>query len=530
MINFDVRLFPNKRTNSGHGGSAALTLATEALGLKFLSEYGLPRPRCSLLLGNRTLKFDKGRRAAQKGVVETIKRLPYNHPHILQEREQRAQELHQNSISVRVIQFGWEGRDSVFSVEWEKKDFVDACGIFFKDDPRELRIKYFAPDTTRIIAMRFSQINWTATSISIRGEPTIYISLAIPPSFESEATPERMRQIQLSRPIRPNGSVYDFEPRQRMSAFDEDSASAMPYASLAIRLICKTEADVRMFKRLGKTAKLPEPQDFGYAIEYRGIFSTFKTAALEEWLRLLDFQVAFQVEALIRSFVVDLEELLGLQRDINTLVRGKGSAFTAAFLRHFRTQVRLLCWDYNESLESSESVEQCFKRCLQDFKLPSRPSVLTRPGEGTFDCLHVIQTPSTIYLEGPFPERSNRVIRSYPGHHLNFLRVSFTDEDRLQYRFNREVDGRSFISSRVGGALHSGITVAGRDFEFLAYSQSALKEHSVGFNCLACNFKLTGTNRCGISNHSKMITDAPLMLHISSAVSAPSLIWHLTAD
>lgn len=501
-MNFDVRLFPNKRTNFGHSGSGALTLSKEALGLKFLENYGslqgLPRPRLTLNVGNRTLKFAKSRRNPQSAVVETLRHLPYNPPEIQQQREKRAQELQSNIISIHTIQFGWECRDSVFSVEWEKKDFVDACGLSFKDDPREIRIKFFAPDTTRIIAMRFSQINFTATSLSAHREPTIFISLQSPPSFEREATPERIQQILSSRTIRPNGSVYDFEPRQRMSAFDDDSAAVTPYASLAIRLVCKSSNDIKMFRRLGKTAQLPEPQDFGYTVEYRDLFSAFKLAALEEWLPSLDFQVAFQVEALIRSLVVDLQELLHLQHDINRLVREQGNSYTSAFLRHFRSQVQMLYWEYNDSEESKESVQQCFKRCLQEFKLPSRSSRSGTPGEAIFECLHVTQTPSTIILEGPFPERSNRVIRSYPGHHLDFLRVSFLDDNRLSYRFDREVNGRAFISSRVGGALHSGLVVAGRNFEFLAYSQSALKEHSVSNIGHLLQPRLIGKNRCGI--------------------------------
>jgi RNA-dependent RNA polymerase len=47
------------------------------------------------------------------------------------------------------------------------------------------------------------------------------------------------------------------------------------------------------------------------------------------------------------------------------------------------------------------------------------------------------------------------------------------DENRLSYRAEREVDGPDFIERRVGGVLN-GFRCAGKDFEFLAYSQSAL--------------------------------------------------------
>jgi len=82
-------------------------------------------------------------------------------------------------------------------------------------------------------------------------------------------------------------------------------------------------------------------------------------------------------------------------------------------------------------------------------------------------------------LDGPFLERSNRVVRSYsPDRRESFLRVSFVDEDRLQYRFDREVDGPDFIRRRVGLKR---ISIASRAFKFLAYCRSALKGHAVWF-------------------------------------------------
>ncbi|THH34016.1 hypothetical protein EUX98_g21 [Antrodiella citrinella] len=84
-------------------------------------------------------------------------------------------------------------------------------------------------------------------------------------------------------------------------------------------------------------------------------------------------------------------------------------------------------------------------------------------------------------ISGPFPERLNRVIRWYPNNHDCFVRVNFVDETHLQCRFDRDVDGRSFIKRRFGELLLNGLKIAGRQFQFLAYSQSALKEHAVWF-------------------------------------------------
>ena len=447
--------------------------------MQFLQSYGMPTPTNLIQLGSRCIRFEKSRRVARADVVDTIRHLPYEDPREREERQRRADILKKSTVSIRTIQFGWECRDSVLSVEWEKNNFIDACAIILNDDPRELRIKYFGPHETRVIAIRFSQIAWSATSLSVQDQSAITLSLHEPPSYESEVTPEREEYLLGSAGPRFKGTVYDLEPRGRLAAFEDDQARVAPYASLAIRLVCHTSSDVIEFRKMARLAGLTEPQDFDYPLEYRRIFSRANLYRLQSWLEMLDFEVAFQVEALTRSLVLDVQEMLSLRDCIDDLVLSEGPEYTSALLRSFSVQVRKLFWEYNESKELKETVEQCFQLTKQNFKLPSTRTSALPSGEVVFDCLHVTVTPTTIILDGPFPERSNRIIRSYPGHYFNFLRVSFADESRLQHRPDRQVNGRKYVQERVGSTLLNGLAVAGSYFRFLAYSQSALKEHAV---------------------------------------------------
>ena len=65
---------------------------------------------------------------------------------------------------------------------------------------------------------------------------------------------------------------------------------------------------------------------------------------------------------------------------------------------------------------------------------------------GKFKCYHVTCTPTRMVLEGPYVSQSNRVIRQFAGYEDHFLRVDFRDEDRLQYRWAREVSGSDSMS------------------------------------------------------------------------------------
>ncbi|KAL0061487.1 hypothetical protein AAF712_011710 [Marasmius tenuissimus] len=87
-------------------------------------------------------------------------------------------------------------------------------------------------------------------------------------------------------------------------------------------------------------------------------------------------------------------------------------------------------------------------------------------------------------LGGPDPSQTNRVIRRYEGYEENFIRVHFREEDELRFRWDREVEEKPFLKERVGGLLKNGFYIGGekgRHFEFLAYSNSSLREHTVWF-------------------------------------------------
>jgi hypothetical protein len=175
--------------------------------------------------------------------------------------------------------------------------------------------------------------------------------------------------------------------------------------------------------------------------------------------------------------VVDVTEVLSLIPEIARIIGVKGRSFAARVLKDFSSRVRRM-WNEDEGGETT--VLQCF---LDTEKAVLKYTTIqtVKPNEGSLcDTYHVTITPTTIELDGPLPDRSNRVIRAYETRHQeSFLRVSFLDESGLRYRFDREVDGPEFIRTRVGPFLLDGLTIAGRKFNFLAYSQSALKEHAV---------------------------------------------------
>lgn len=94
--------------------------------------------------------------------------------------------------------------------------------------------------------------------------------------------------------------------------------------------------------------------------------------------------------------------------------------------------------------------------------------------------LKAMVTPTRIVLHGPDAESKNRVLRLFPDRHDYFLRVSFCDEDGTDLGLNPKVSNEE-IFQRFKRVLRSGITVAGRKYEFLGFSHSSLRSHSTWF-------------------------------------------------
>ena len=204
-----------------------------------------------------------------------------------------------------------------------------------------------------------------------------------------------------------------------------------------------------------------------------GFFSHRDVVKVQRWIKTMDWKNAFQIEAYLRSGLLTTHDLLQtLQKPIEQAIHYYGNE-APEFLRLFSVELKMR--------KPDEEVQDCFAR-LRSKHVHIEP---LRLATGHISCHHVIITPSRILLEGPYTTQSNRVIRHYQSHDPSlaerFIRVEFRDEDRLAYRWDGDVDGTWFLKQRVGGILRQGFELGSRAFEFLAYSMSALREHSVWF-------------------------------------------------
>jgi RNA-dependent RNA polymerase len=250
--------------------------------------------------------------------------------------------------------------------------------------------------------------------------------------------------------------------RRRVGSLHPGHARVAPYCH-HLRLVLYPDEDLDKFENLCKIAGLQRPIRVQIEAYKHGFCSINRLHAVHVWLRALDWRTAFQLEAMLHNGLLNTEDLLThLYGPINKLIREHRDV-ASEVLRYFTEAL--------QSMPAKETPVQCFERTRARKMTVAQPQL----PPGTFYCHHVCFAPTRMILEGPYVIQSNRVIRQWADYQDMFIRVDFRDEDRLQYRWDREVDGRSFLEERVGGVLKNGFELAGRRFEFLAYSSSALR-------------------------------------------------------
>lgn len=456
-IEFFVRIL----RQDGRGTTGEMDVPKE-IGERFLADFGGRRPRCRFMIFGTIVVFKRSTKAPQSWQIGAVHGLPGAAARVVPPIKP---DMLSKSVAVKAFQFGYYCRDEQFSVEWEMSPDLTTILAYDEDRAMFKLILCERSGTTRYVAFRAPSIYWVGAGSDADGG-SISFGLNYAPSFlvGSWRNPQYMRR-----------SVE--ERTRRVSAFVDDHAPLAPYTSSGIRILCRSLQDVDRFRKLAHSARLQVDGALYPAIR-RALFAPGVQESYEAWVRSIPWQIAFQMEAMVRASLVDLREAQReLRARIERMNKRHGPDLTSAFLLVFRTQLLV-----SAGSEEGGSLQHIWDSTIREFL--QRPPTLGLPmvdNEDLFPCLHVVVTPTTLLLSGPFPEQSNRVIRQYKVHEDCFIRVSFLDETKLTYRHDRYVDTTSLLKERVRRFLVDGLIIAGRLFTFLAYSQSGLKEHAVWF-------------------------------------------------
>lgn len=458
--NFDVHLFQPRESDR----TGVVMIPRIDIGKKFWNVYGASRPQQLMFFDRNRIYFSKSTRPApDPEIVHAVALAPWQDPTWERERSERERDLDELRVTLASIQFGWMCRDDVFSIESEARQIAILC---FNEKRRELHVtvseEYDSP-TEYLIAMRQSSISTISCHFSQLDGQVIFLQLEVLPSFFNRVC------------------VCDFdkpEPYQRLTTFPlVDNPAAIPYTAFALRLVLLAPRGVEKFSTIAGLSGLHDiVKSFHVNVARRNLFSQNSLLNMSMSIRRINsWQVAFQLEALVRNLYADPREIDSLALEVKELIKSHGNPFTAKLLKDFGPRAKHFLKTSRLSSLKSE-----FISFVQEFRSrgdlePDAPNNIN-----FYSSLHVTVTPTSMYLDGPFIEKSNRVIRRYtPANQQNFIRVEFRDENNLLYRHDKDIDSAKFVNAWIGPIMRDGLVIAGRKFRFLAYSQSALKEHSV---------------------------------------------------
>ncbi|KAJ7709483.1 RNA dependent RNA polymerase-domain-containing protein [Mycena rosella] len=495
LLNFTIHLNESTVGTTRNDGTGVLTLPNGEVRSKLLD--WVVKCKNPIKVAGQKIRIQKDTYAAHPNEGLTLSKTPYIDPDIERQHQLKLYELHE-ALRVDVVQFGFYYRDypsrpipdnkppplRKFSTEWERQ--------YFNTNPPPKHRSGSPSPPSGVAWLRFNY-DHKLVCIQLGDESTEYLGANINITFASISrialgydpnpyvcfdtlTPPVLEGIKFHRTITGDEALDSRKSKTRIGSLEPGHLRVAPYAQqLRIVLYNDTNRDmVGVFADLCLKAGLRKSIlaffNPPYILEAsrRDFFSNKRLHKLGVQCRKMEWAVAFQIEALLHNALLHTEEIDQLFPEIEQLCRKKGGAFAGMFLQEFHKALRA------KSLR--ESPAACFARILNSFV--ANPVSMQA---GAFNCCHVTVTPTRMILEGPYPIQSNRIIRKYQKYEDNFLRVDFRDEDKLQFRWAREVDGSNFVRERVGDILKKGLVLGGREFEFLAYSTSALRGHAVWF-------------------------------------------------
>ncbi|QDS77948.1 hypothetical protein FKW77_001429 [Venturia effusa] len=208
-----------------------------------------------------------------------------------------------------------------------------------------------------------------------------------------------------------------------------------------------------------------------------------RQALSHDWKGHLPFSVRFQALRLVREGRLSPDSMAGLVPEMSRLIsKGMSEQVCADAVRNLLNGVD---WPHR-NVPAADYSKATLIRKLRDAAAPAAnlqdsSAYRTVKAHRHLALIHHVRvTPCGLYLGGPSPEVTNRVLRNHPDNINSFLRVTFGDEDgdRLGAQYGTNNDG---IWNRIQAMLDSPLRICGREFTFLGFSQSSMKSHTAWF-------------------------------------------------
>jgi hypothetical protein len=199
---------------------------------------------------------------------------------------------------------------------------------------------------------------------------------------------------------------------------------------------------------------------------------------------LLPFNIFYKLESLVSYGILrpyEIEEFK-LGERLGELIHNENQEEIAM---HALNQICTKYWDPFDERHKDRPITT-FESVIKYFRI-WHPSISSINNSRCVWVNHATITPTNIYYDGPCYESSNRILRLYKDKIDYFLRVTFREENFERLFLNKDEDA-DIIKLRIMPIINKGFKLAGRHYEFLAFSASQLREASCWFVASHGNF------------------------------------------
>lgn len=393
-----------------------------------MSKYG-PSARSPITVrtsgGRQPIKFDATTNLPHDGVLENINRVPY--PEKADRSQRMINDRKAESLKLERLEFGVFCRDGVYSPEYitvlKNTDFffdarhktfrlsqtLDGAALGYSPDRRSV---LFRSSAIRLMLLSVSD-NLNHVTLIMRHAPA-YESLP-GKKFNSEPDPQDDDEGRSSR-------TRDAAGRIRSSAFDSSITAVQKsaFTSRAISFVFDNEQNRDDFENLMYSIGCPPARFVSMENEERHLYDDESRIAVMTWLkRVPSRSVAFQLARLYQNCLLTPPELLTVRPIVEKLLASKGPYITADVVHQYVEELTRLEDRWLDRILKDSSVD---KKLSHDEDIVDVLEALVEKGlhrtdwrehhqSSVMQCLHVIMTPTSMILEGPYSDQSNRPLR-----------------------------------------------------------------------------------------------------------------------
>ena len=488
--NFEAHIWPLKTRNGKTFTNGTIT----DVGERFLRQH---ERSTSIRVRGHEPRFSQSRKSPPPELISKLRTSRFVLPAEQRERQRELQQL-ATPISVAALQFGRLSADNVFSPELEHS--TESGKVAFAGESRSITITFSIGGDRIEFSIPFNTIS---KALVLRGsDSSVLLLLSRPPVIAKillDATEDLLAMFaELVRP-----SMGKAATRKRLSGLGAADLAQRPFVSTTVRLVFPSKSELEQFRHRRLEAHLPQAVPATIPVEHRGLYSSARLEAVRSTMARLDIRVAFQIDLMLHNGILDALQLSQLAPDFIELEHSRGALVAervlAAFGAHQLRSRHGERGDWEEEIYDADQDETSYARPFgplvrqaghqQPAKVTELRAHLVKAAKYAHQessqrfttdqssvCRQVVLGPTGRRLDGPFADQSNSILRRYD-HPESFIRVSVRDEDFDKIHFDRESDVAAFLRDRFLPIFtEAGLDVAGRNFAFLGYSSSALRE------------------------------------------------------